>query len=148
MSISKINETKIKLNELNQKIKDTTELRDKLFDKEERIRKTLVINICIAGVGYLVLGPLIHPAIGLASLFFLGGNVIPGGIAILHYEGKTDKLQREIDSFKRDLYNCESELVTLNRDSLQGIPTPEYIQKENIEQINVTKKENKNKKAR
>lgn len=149
MSISKINETKIKLNELNQKIKDTTELRDKLFDKEERIRKTLVINICIAGVGYLVLGPLIHPAIGLASLFFLGGNVIPGGIAILHYEGKTDKLQKEIDSFKRDVYNCESELVALNRDNLKGIPiVKEPTSKTTIEPTQITKKENTNKKTR
>lgn len=148
MEMTRENELKIKVNGLNQKIKDNTELRDKILDKEERIRKLLVTNIIISGVGYLVLGPLIHPAIGLASLFFLGGNVIPGGILILRSESKTDKLQREIDSFKRDLYNCESELVTLNRDSLQGIPTPEHIQKANIEQINVTKKENKNKKAR
>ena len=145
---SKINELKIKINQLNQKIKDATESRNKLEDKEENIRKFVVTNICISGVGYLILGPLIHPAIGLASLFLLCGSVVPGGIAILHYEGKTDKLQSEIDCCKREIYDCESELVALNRDSLQGIPTVVQAKKENIEQINVTKKENTNKKVR
>lgn len=149
MSLSKINELKIKINELNQKIKDTTELRNKLEDKKESIRKFVVTNICISGVGYLILGPLIHPAIGLASLFLLCGSVVPGGIAILHYEGKTDKLQREIDIFKRDVYNCESELVTLNRDNLKGIPViEEPTPKTTIETTQITKKENTNKKTR
>ena len=111
MEMTRENELKIKVNGLNQKIKDNTELRDKILDKEERIRKLLVTNIIISGVGYLVLGPLIHPAIGLASLFFLGGNVIPGGILILRSESKTDNLQREIDGCKNQIYELESELV-------------------------------------
>ena len=147
MRMSRINELKIKINELNQKIKDTTETMDKLLDKEERIRKTLVTNICISGVGYMILGPLIHPAISLVSAFFLAGNVVPGGIAILHYESKTDDLQKEIDIYKRQLYDSEKELISLNRDYLRGVPfIEEPTQKTTIEPIQVTKKENTSKK--
>lgn len=149
MRMSRINELKIKINELNQKIKDTTETMDKLLDKEERIRKTLVTNICISGVGYMILGPLIHPAISLASVFFLAGNVIPGGILILRSESKTDNLQREIDISKRELYDAEKELVAIHREPLSVLPTfNEPVNQTIVEPTQTTKKDNINKKSR
>ena len=149
MEMTRENELKIKVNGLNQKIKDNTELRDKILDKEERIRKLLVTNIIISGVGYLVLGPLIHPAIGLASLFFLGGNVIPGGILILRSESKTDNLQREIDISKRELYDAEKELVAIHREPLSVLPTfNEPVNQTIVEPTQTTKKDNINKKSR
>lgn len=146
---NKINELKIKINQLGQQIKDATESRDKAFDTEEKIRKTLVTNICISGVGYLILGPLIHPAIGLASLLFLGFNVIPGGIAVLHLENKGEKFDKEISRCKMETIASEKELdELLKAETIAQLPTENKTNKKDTTPVITQNKNNVAQKTR
>lgn len=118
----KINELKVRINELQQNIKDIQEIKDQTEEKKEIIRKITLINVCIAGVGHLILGPLINPVISLASLIFLSLSVIPGGITILHYESKIDRYQKQIDDSNLEIINCQNGINSLLGERLYDIP--------------------------
>ena len=110
---NKINQLTIRNNELKLKIQDVEVLKNKVSEKAESLRKSVITNICLAAFGQFILAPLIHPIIVLASLLFLAGSVIPGGIILIRRDEKVEDYEKEIDSYNLEIKENEKELEQL-----------------------------------
>ena len=69
----------------------------KQVEKTDKIRKPILINICIAGVFHFV-GSFIHPFVVIGALTFLLANTITGAVLIFGGEDKEEKIQKQIDA--------------------------------------------------
>lgn len=136
-----INELKISINTQEQQVKDLNELKNKVYEKAENARKTALTATCLGGVGHLILGPLIHPFISVASLIFMLCVMTPSAIIMMRNEDKEEKYKKEINQIERSIEKQKEELENLTNETLNQIP----IAKTNITSINpleTNKKEN------
>lgn len=136
-----INELKISINTQEQQVKDLNELKNKVYEKAENARKTALAATCLGGVGHLILGPLIHPFISVASLIFMLCVMTPSAIIMMRNEDKEEKYKKEINQIERSIEKQKEELENLTNETLNQIP----IAKTNITSINpfeTNKKEN------
>lgn len=139
---AEINELKLRINELKNKIEETEELNRIITGKEDKLRSSLVKIILISAVGYYA-GFFIYPPISLASLIFLAGSVIPGGIAVLRYEYKEDKYKEEIKHDQEEMEICQVKLEQLleeQKNQVTNKTTPIITKEPTITKKTVQKK--------
>ena len=109
----RINDLIIRNNELEQRIKDTEILKNQAQEKLESVRRIILTNVGIAAFGQFVLGTLVHPAIGLASLLLLCCTVPPGGIIFMRREDKVAAYEKEIETYTTEIEKNKIELDSL-----------------------------------
>ena len=110
--MDQISKLKIKINELNEKIKERTSEKEKFTQKAEKARVFCVDLTLISGIIH-VLGYLTTPILTLSGMVLVCSTVPIGGTLHLIYLGKEDKIQKEIDACTTDLQQAQNDLELL-----------------------------------
>ena len=125
---------------LNNEIINTEEKRAVVEKKENKLRKILITNIIISAIGYYF-GLLLHPLVPLISLFFALANILIGGAAVLIYEIKGEKHEKQLENYKKELELAEESLEQLCCQSLAAIPSPTQNKSKTEKIVSNTKRE-------
>ena len=142
--MNEINTLKIRINELDNIIKDTEEKKNKLHEKAERSRlfalRCTIISAVMNFGGYFI-----HPVVPMAAIMLLGITVPIGGISMMVYEDKEEKCQKELDGYIKELEESKQRLEELTiPKQTPTITTPTIITKKE----NTIQKDNNIKKSR
>lgn len=142
--MNEINTLKIRINELDNIIKDTEEKKNKLHEKTERSRlfalRCTIISAVMNFGGYFI-----HPIVPMAAIMLLGITVPIGGISMMVYEDKEEKCQKELDGYIKELEESKQRLEELTiPKQTPTITTPTIITKKE----NTIQKDNNIKKSR
>lgn len=104
-----INELKIKINNLNNKILEVEKKEQEYSQNTEKIRLFIVRNIIIGGLIHMI-GYFTSLYLTLGGLLFVCFSVIPFGIIYLHRENVDDKFRKEIDNYNEELKKLNQDL--------------------------------------
>lgn len=104
-----INELKMKINGLKNKIIELEKVKEEYSRNSEKIRLFIVRNVIIGGIVHAI-GYFTSPYLIIAGMLFASLSVVPFGIVYLHRGNVEDKYQKEIDAYNEKLKILNDEL--------------------------------------
>lgn len=119
--MNEINDLKIKINELENTIKEAGEKKNIIYEKVERSR-IFALRSTIFSAILIISGYFIHPIVTLTGIMCLGITVPIGGISMLSYENKEDKYKKVLDMYTKELDCFKEKLEELTNE--KGIQIP------------------------
>lgn len=109
MTTSEENQLKIKINTLQETMKNLEKLKDKARAKEEMFRKVALTATISGGLGHMF-GYLIHPLFVVASITAMCATVVPSGILMFVNQDKADKYEELIKTYKREIDEAKNKI--------------------------------------